>query len=70
MHMHVIRQFAKTLSIDPGKLSKPELIRKIQLTEGNFDCFGTAFSGECDQVNCSWRSDCLGRAAVTPQEVQ
>ncbi len=70
MHMHTIRQFAKSLSIDPGKLSKLELIRKIQLTEGNFDCFGTATSGECDQVNCAWRSDCLSRAAVTPQEVQ
>jgi hypothetical protein len=69
MNMHTIRQFAKTLSIDPGKLSKPELIKKIQLTEGNFDCFGTAISGECDQVDCSWRSDCLGRATLAPQEV-
>lgn len=69
MNMHAIRQFAKTLSVDPGKLSKPELIKKIQLAEGNFDCFGTAISGECNQVNCTWRSDCLGRAVATPQEV-
>ena len=70
MNMHTIRQFAKTLSIDPAKLSKPELIKKIQVTEGNFDCFGTALSGVCDQENCTWRSDCLGLATVTAKEVQ
>jgi len=70
MNMHTIRQFAKTLSIDAGKLSKPELIKQIQRAEGNFDCFGTATQGECDQVNCTWQSACLGRAAIAPQELQ
>lgn len=69
MNMHTIRQFAKTLSLDPAKLSKPELIKKIQLTEGNFDCFGSATMGECDQVDCTWRNDCLGRTTAAPQEV-
>lgn len=67
MNMKHIRHFAKTLSIEPGKLSKTELIKKIQLTEGNFDCYGSAVQGECDQLDCAWRDDCLGesRTAIT-----
>jgi hypothetical protein len=62
MNMTTIRQFAKTLNIDPGKLSKTELIKQIQLTEGNFDCYASATNGECDQLDCTWRSDCLSQA--------
>lgn len=36
-----------------------EVIRSIQRAEGNFDCYASACSGECDQAACSWRSDCL-----------
>lgn len=59
MNIKLIRHLAKTLKIEPGHLSKPELIWKIQLAEGNFDCYASAKSGECDQLDCSWRSDCL-----------
>lgn len=38
---------------------KTELIKTIQRTEGNFDCFGTAINGFCDQDKCLWRTDCL-----------
>lgn len=47
--------------IKPGKLNKTSLIRTIQLEEGNFDCYGTAYNGECDQLQCGWRADCLGQ---------
>jgi hypothetical protein len=50
---------AKSQKINPGKLSKSELIKLIQSNEGNFDCFATAYMGECDQAGCSWRGDCL-----------
>lgn len=70
MNMKNLRHLAKTLSVEPGKLSKTELIKKIQVAEGNFDCYGSATQGECDQLACSWRDDCLGEsgkaAAETP----
>ncbi|WP_296495478.1 hypothetical protein [Rhodoferax sp.] len=66
--MKNIRQIAKTLSVDTGKLSKPELIRKIQLAEGNFDCYGSATNGTCDQQDCAWSEDCLSEA--TSQSAQ
>lgn len=41
--------------------TKAELIQEIQAAEGNFPCFGTA-EDFCDQYECLWREDCLGKA--------
>lgn len=51
----LLRQY----DIDPKGLSKQELVHRIQRQEGNFDCFASATTGECDQVMCLWRKDCL-----------
>lgn len=40
-------------------MKKDNIIRAIQRAEGNFDCFGTATEGVCDQLNCVWKDDCL-----------
>ncbi len=54
-----VRKLAKEHSIKGvvGK-KKADIIREIQLAEGNFDCFGSA-GYECDQLDCLWREDCL-----------
>ncbi len=62
MKLAEIRDIAKSHSIHPGKLSKIELVKSIQLDEGNFDCFASATSGECDQIGCVWREDCFSSA--------
>ncbi|HEU0233541.1 MAG TPA: SAP domain-containing protein [Gallionella sp.] len=62
MKMEEVRSIAKSQGLNPGKLSKTELIRSIQMEEGNFDCFATAYDGECDQVDCLWRGDCFEAA--------
>jgi len=62
MKIEAVRSIAKSQGIHPGKLSKIELVRTIQTKEGNFDCFATAYNGECDQVGCSWREDCFAAA--------
>ena len=62
MKLEEIRTIAKSRSIHPGKLSKSELIKSIQLEEGNFDCYGTALTGVCDQTGCCWRNDCFALA--------
>lgn len=59
MKIQGIKTIAKAKGINASGLKKPELIRAIQKTEGNFDCYGSATSGDCDQINCTWREDCL-----------
>lgn len=59
MNMQQVRAIAREQGVKTGKLSKADLIRSIQLHEGNFDCFGRAPEGTCNQLNCLWRSDCL-----------
>ena len=62
MKLEEIRSIAKSRGIKPSHLPKAELIKSIQTREGNFDCFATAYSGECDQTGCSWRKDCFEAA--------
>ena len=60
MRLSEIEKKAKTLKIkDTWRLSKKDLIKTIQRTEGNFDCFGTVKHKSCDQNSCLWRSDCI-----------
>lgn len=62
MKMPEIRSKAQRLGIKPGKMNKSDLIRAIQMQEGNTPCFGTTMS-PCDQEACCWRADCLAMAA-------
>lgn len=62
MNMQEIRGLAKDLGIKSSKMKKAELIQAIQLSEGNFSCFATATTGECDQMECIWRDDCFAAA--------
>ena len=59
MTLKDVQRMAKLQSIDPGMLTKTELIRAIQKIEGNFGCFSTAYDGICDQTGCLWREDCF-----------
>ena len=59
MKMQEIRIIAKDHGIKIAKLSKLKLIHEIQRAEGNFDCFATPVAGNCDQISCVWRDDCL-----------
>ena len=58
MIMKEVMAKAKALGVKANKPKKDGLIRMIQRTEGNFDCFGTALD-YCDQEQCWFRSDCL-----------
>jgi len=62
MNMQEIRVLAKNYGIKSSRLSKVNLIKAIQLTEGNFSCFASALNGECDQQQCLWREDCFSAA--------
>jgi len=59
MRLPAVEKKAKQLGVkDTWKYSKKDLIKTIQRTEGNYDCFGTARSN-CNQISCCWRGDCL-----------
>ena len=62
MQMQEVRERAKDFGIKTGRKSKVDIIRTIQLTEGNFSCFASAIDGACDQANCMWREDCFEAA--------
>jgi hypothetical protein len=59
MNIKQISAIAKDLGISPKKHNKSQLIHLIQQAEGNFPCYATPSTGECDQVHCLWRQDCL-----------
>lgn len=59
MNMNEVKSMAKDLGITKTVgVKKADLIRTIQEKEGNFPCFSTA-TDFCDQLNCSFREDCL-----------
>jgi hypothetical protein len=67
--MAEVRAIARSRGLPIQRKSKQDLIRAIQAAEGNFDCFGSALEGVCDQDDCAWRQECLdrpGHAAVRP----
>jgi hypothetical protein len=59
MNIKQITILAKNLGINPKKNNKTQLIHLIQQTEGNFPCFASAIDGQCSQISCLWRDDCL-----------
>ena len=58
MKTNEVKQKAKSLGINVGKMKKPELIHSIQEREGNTPCFGTS-NGNCQQTDCCFIEDCL-----------
>lgn len=59
MNYREIQKIAKEKGIKPIGKKKVALIREIQLKEGNFDCYGRAKDGYCDQKDCLWYQDCM-----------
>jgi hypothetical protein len=57
--LKAVKDLAKSKGINPGKMKKAEIIKNIQRVEGNFDCFGSATAGYCDQQGCLWITICL-----------
>lgn len=65
MRMDEIRAIAKAMGLRTARMNKTTVIREIQKAEGNFDCFATPVDGQCDQMLCRWRQDCLKSAETT-----
>lgn len=60
INLAALKKQAEALGLTPPPaVSKAEMIRAIQVAEGNFACFGTAVDS-CDQAACAWRHECVG----------
>jgi hypothetical protein len=60
MNLTEIRRRALDLGITgAARVKKGDLIRRIQRTEGNFDCYGSPGRFDCPQQACCWRESCL-----------
>lgn len=55
---NVAAKKAKVFNIPLEKLTLSDVIKAVQLAEGNFDCFGSA-TAYCDQDVCCWRVACF-----------
>ena len=58
MKVEIIRQIAAAMDIKVGKMKKAELVKVIQVAEGNVPCFDTGAAGACGQDSCLWREEC------------
>jgi hypothetical protein len=58
MDMAKIIDVARKKDIDPATMNKTELIRAIQI-EGHSECFATKHITGCEEIDCSWRGDCI-----------
>jgi len=58
MKISEVRDMAKGMGINAGRVTKTELIRFIQTAESNIPCFGTDRVRYCGEERCLWRDDC------------
>ena len=58
MKMAEIRTRARSAGIKTARKTKQALIREIQRTEGNRDCYDRGESQVCGQEGCAWRDNC------------
>jgi len=54
-----VKAIAKKMNLKVSTAKKTDLIRAIQRSEGNNECYKTGYAYECGQSNCLWRQDCL-----------
>lgn len=59
MDIWQVREIAKKMGIEVTAMKKTELIRAIQMAEGNIYCYATQRSKTCGEEGCIWRDDCL-----------
>ncbi len=60
MKMQEIRKLGRKhgLTFSVGT-TKVDAVRAIQKKEGNFDCFGRAGNQYCDQMDCTFYTECM-----------
>lgn len=58
MKIAEVKEKAKSLGINFGKMRKAELVHAIQSAENCTPCYGKS-DGNCQYTECCFRDDCL-----------
>lgn len=58
MKLDEVKKIAKERGLQSRNMKKADLIRAIQRSEGNTDCYQTNSAESCGQFSCLWRDDC------------
>jgi hypothetical protein len=67
MNLNQIRKLARTAGVKQvTRFRKADLVREIQRSEGNHDCFASEHHRTCGQNGCLWREDCFKLAESQP----
>ena len=59
MKINEVRKIAKQMDINSYGMKKTYMIRAVQRTENNIECFGTERVEYCYEDTCLWRADCV-----------
>jgi hypothetical protein len=57
--IQALQVMAKKMGINTFRMKKAEIVRAIQRSENNTDCFSTPRVDHCGELLCLWRDDCL-----------
>jgi len=47
----------------PSLSIQAEIVRLIQVANGQDSCYAAPVNGECSKTECSWRNDCFDEAS-------
>ncbi|MEW6441029.1 MAG: SAP domain-containing protein [bacterium] len=70
MSFQEVVKIARGMGINPYRKTKVLLIREIQRTEHNIDCYATARVVHCGETGCLWREDCLQANRSQPEKAR
>ena len=59
MKINDLRKVTKGMRINTYAMKKNDIIRAVQQSENNVECFATERVEYCNENKCSWRGDCL-----------
>lgn len=64
MDIEDVRAIAKRYQINCNCLFKNKIIRKIQMHNGQGDCFATNHGDSCRYIGCNWREECSAASGI------
>ena len=59
MKINDLIKVTKGMRINTYAMKKNDIIRAVQQSENNVECFATERVEYCNENKCSWRGDCL-----------
>ncbi len=58
MNFERVKEIARERGLKAGRMKKADLIRAMQVQEGNLPCYATGRIADCGEYDCLWRKIC------------